>query len=64
MTPDFWPTIRFALTFFLADERGAELAEYMLILALVLVAAITAMGVLSANPQIVLFRANTVPGGP
>ncbi|NOZ50986.1 MAG: Flp family type IVb pilin [Chloroflexi bacterium] len=34
---------------FVDDEKGAELAEYALILALVVVAAITALGVLGSG---------------
>jgi len=41
--------IRFLLRSFVDDEKGAELAEYALILALVVVAAITALGVLGSG---------------
>ena len=60
----YWSMVRSALRWFVFDQRGAELAEFALVLALVFVAAITALGVLQANDTIVLSSASGVLASP
>jgi len=49
MLQQMYFTLKFLLDTFVDDEKGAELAEYGLVLALVAVAAIVALGVLGGG---------------
>jgi len=49
MFQQLFTTMQFFLSTFVDDEKGAELAEYGLVLALVAVAAIVALGVLGGG---------------
>lgn len=49
MFQQLFTTMQFVLSTFVDDEKGAELAEYGLVLALVAVAAIVALGVLGGG---------------
>ncbi len=63
MLQQLFTTLEFYLNTFVDDEKGAELAEYGLVLALVAVAAIVALGVLGGGISDTLTSVgNTISG--